>query len=168
MLHRIGAQDDPQTFLDLLQDMTEECQQPTEEWSLWLLLLLLREDQMAALSLAPALRRSFPVACKAILDHLSLENPRQFSKTARWQQRIALHICPATPGCSSKLVAAWAFEGLGVAAGDSGLQKICSVPSWRDCTVGLLPSTSEPTHMYIKISNNENTIIVGHNPSKNK
>lgn len=82
--------------------------------------------------------------------------------------KMAAKDCPATPGCSSKLVAAWAFEGLGVAAGDSGLQKICSVPSWRDCTVGLLPSTSEPTHMYIKISNNENTIIVGHNPSYKK
>lgn len=31
----------------------------------------------------------------------------QFSKTARWQQRIALRICPVTPGCSGKLVAAW-------------------------------------------------------------
>lgn len=68
-LHKLVAEDNPQSFLEF-ESTAVACGWLAGEWAMWLLPLLSSEAQTAALALPATTQRSFQAVKKAVLDRM--------------------------------------------------------------------------------------------------
>lgn len=66
MLHKLAAEDDPQSFLAMFESTAAACGWPAAEWAVRLLPLLSGEAQIAALGLPASTRGNFQAVKKVV------------------------------------------------------------------------------------------------------
>ncbi|XP_026106053.1 uncharacterized protein LOC113078001 [Carassius auratus] len=138
-LHKMGAQDDPEAFLELFEKAAEACGWPREQWPVRLIPLLSGEAQVAAQQLPVANLLVFNDLKRAIIQRVSRSpEPHCHTLPGLGRGRPALRDGPTAPGLLPQ-VATGRGERRGACRRPGGAGAVHHSPPQEDGRVGPVP-----------------------------